>query len=140
MADPRTLPVLVVDDQPMIVVIVRAVLRKLGFQDVDEAVDGSDALARLRERRYGLVICDWNMVPMTGYELLRTLRADEALRGVPFVMMTTPQYAQNFMAAGKAGVDACLVKPFSAAALRDTIQSICAEEQLSRTRSKKASL
>jgi two-component system chemotaxis response regulator CheY len=138
--DPRTLPVLVVDDTPMIVVIVRAVLSKLGFHDVDEAVDGADALARLRQRSYGLVICDWNMVPMTGYKLLRIMRADEALRDVPFVMMTTPQYAQNFMAAGRTGVDACLVKPFSAAALRDTIQSICAEDRLSRSGSKKASL
>jgi two-component system chemotaxis response regulator CheY len=138
--DPRTLPVLVVDDQPMIIVIVRAVLRKLGFHDVDEAVDGTAALARLRERSYGLVICDWNMVPMGGYELLRIMRADAALRDTPFVMMTSPQYAQNFMAAGRAGVDACLVKPFSADALRDTIQSICAEDRLSRTGSGKAAL
>ena len=140
MSGVRMLPVLVVDDMPMIVEIVRSVLKQLGFHDVDEAVDGSAALSRLRERSYGLVICDWNMVPMTGYELLRSIRADAALRETPFVMMTTAEYAQYFMAASRAGVSACLVKPFSPAALRDTIQSICFEDRLSRVGSEKAPL
>ncbi|TXN76590.1 response regulator [Methylobacterium sp. WL18] len=118
------MPILVVDDVPMIVEVVRAVLGKIGFCDVDTARDGSDALVRMRERRYGLVISDWNMDQVTGYELLRRVRADPALRETLFVMMTTREQAHCFEAARRAGVNGCLIKPFTPASLRQTIEAV----------------
>jgi len=118
-------PVLVVDDVPMIIEVVRAVLGQLGFRDIDTAADGTAALERLRQRRYGLVLSDWNMLPMTGYELLRRVRTDPALRETPFVMMTTQAQADCFPAARRAGVNACLIKPFAPSKLRETIIAVC---------------
>src|ERR1700726_2917992 len=73
------MPVLVVDDYNTMVRIIRNLLKQLGFEDVDDAADGTTALARMRDRKYGLVISDWNMEPMTGYDLLPEVRADPNL-------------------------------------------------------------
>jgi two-component system chemotaxis response regulator CheY len=121
---PRSLPVLVVDDVPLIRAVVRATLEQVGLTDVYEAGDGAAALAMLNQRRYGLVIADWNMHPMTGYELLRQVRDDPQLRETPFVIMTTKEQAHCFVAARRAGVNACLIKPFMPAALRETIEQV----------------
>lgn len=118
-------PVLLVDDVPMIAEVVQAILGRLGFEAIDVAPDGTAALDLLASRRYGLVISDWNMQPMTGYELLRRVRSDRAMREIPFIMMTTQSNADCFASARKAGVNACLVKPFSPATLRETIVSVC---------------
>jgi two-component system, chemotaxis family, chemotaxis protein CheY len=118
-------PVLLVDDVPMITEVVQAILGRLGFEEIDTAADGSVALKLLASRRYGLVISDWNMQPMTGYELLKSVRSDKAMREVPFIMMTTQSNADCFSSARKAGVNACLIKPFTPATLRETIVSVC---------------
>ena len=129
MTPPRSLPVLVVDDVPLIRAVVRATLEQVGLTDVHEAGDGAAALAMMNQRRYGLVIADWNMHPMTGYELLRQVREDPQLRETPFVIMTTKEQAHCFIAARRAGVNACLVKPFMPAALRETIQQVWSVHQ-----------
>ena len=67
MAVSQAMPILVVDDYNTMIRIIRNLLRQLGFEDVDAAPDGSTALSKLRDRKYGLVISDWNMEPMTGY-------------------------------------------------------------------------
>ena len=124
MTTPRSSPVLVVDDVPLIRAVVRATLEQVGLADLHEAADGSAALAMMTQRRYGLVIADWNMFPMTGYELLRHVRDDPQLRETPFVIMTTKEQAHCFVAARRAGVKACLIKPFMPAALRETIKEV----------------
>ncbi|TXN14701.1 response regulator [Methylobacterium sp. WL122] len=124
MTPPRSLPVLVVDDVPLIRAVVRATLEQVGLADVHEAADGGAALAMMNQRRYGLVIADWNMLPMTGYELLREVRDDPQLRETPFIIMTTKEQAHCFIAARRAGVNACLVKPFMPAALRETVEQV----------------
>lgn len=121
---PRPLPVLVVDDVPLIRAVVRATLDQVGLTDVHEAADGGAALAMMNQRRYGLVIADWNMLPMTGYELLREVRDDPQLREMPFIIMTTKEQAHCFVAARRAGVNACLIKPFMPAALRETVEQV----------------
>ena len=73
------MPILVVDDYKTMIRIIRNLLKQLGFEHVDEAADGSEALKKMREKKYGLVISDWNMEPMTGYELLKEVRADTQL-------------------------------------------------------------
>lgn len=122
---PRPRSILVVDDSQIVLALVGAVLRRLGFDRVDEARNGAAALARLEADDYDLVISDWNMAPMTGYELLRRVRADERLRGTPFIMMTVDTDPDKVVAAKRAGVSGCLIKPFTLAALREKIGSFC---------------
>ena len=78
MAVDVSMPILVVDDYNTMIRIIRNLLKQLGFENVDDATDGSSALAKMRAKPYGLVISDWNMSPMTGYDLLREIRADPA--------------------------------------------------------------
>ena len=73
-----SMPILVVDDYSTMIRIIRNLLRQIGFEDVDDASDGSAAFSKMRIKRYGLVISDWNMEPMTGYELLKQVRSDPA--------------------------------------------------------------
>jgi two-component system, chemotaxis family, chemotaxis protein CheY len=107
-----SMPVLVVDDHATMVRIIRNLLQQIGFADVDDANDGSTALAKMHEKRYGPVISDWNMEPMTGFELLREVRADPELGGTPFIMVTAESKTENVVAARKAGVNNYIVKPF----------------------------
>jgi two-component system, chemotaxis family, chemotaxis protein CheY len=106
-----SMPVLVVDDYATMVRIIRNLLKQIGFADVDDANDGSTALAKMHEKRYGLVISDWNMEPMTGYDFLRQVRADPELGSTPFIMVTAESKTENVIAARKAGVNNYIVLP-----------------------------
>ena len=101
MALDPSMPVLVVDDYSTMVRIIRNLLHQLGFSDVDDANDGAATLAKMRAKRYGLVISDWNMEPMSGYELLLQVRADPALGETPFIMVTAESKTDNVIAARK---------------------------------------
>ena len=127
MALDPSLPVLVVDDYGTMVRIIRNLLRQLGFSDVDDANDGAAAFAKMHAKRYGLVISDWNMEPMSGYELLRQVRADPALGETPFIMVTAESKTDNVVAAKKAGANNYIVKPFNAQTLRTKIEAVFAE-------------
>ncbi|WP_346381290.1 response regulator [Aquidulcibacter sp.] len=117
-------PVLVVDDYQTMVRIIRNLLKQLGFENVDEAADGREALEKMKKTKYGLVISDWNMEPMTGYELLREVRADKILKPTPFIMVTAESKTENVIAAKKAGVNNYIVKPFNAQTLKAKIASV----------------
>ncbi|TCT07914.1 response regulator [Aquabacter spiritensis] len=119
-----SMPVLVVDDYKTMVRIIRNLLKQIGFDDVDEAADGTEALAKLKERQYGLVISDWNMEPMTGYELLKRVRDDADLTRLPFIMVTAEAKSENVIAAKKAGVNNYIVKPFNAQTLKSKIENV----------------
>ena len=127
MAIDLSMPVLVVDDYSTMVRIIRNLLRQLGFEDVDDASDGQLALAKMRTKKYGLVISDWNMEPMTGYELLKEVRGDPALAPVPFIMVTAESKTENVIAAKQAGVSNYIVKPFNAATLKTKIDAVFGE-------------
>jgi len=122
------MPVLVVDDYSTMVRIIRNLLGQLGFADVDDARDGQSALAKMHSRRYGLVISDWNMEPMTGYDLLRQVRADPGLGEIPFIMVTAESKTENVIAAKKAGVNNYIVKPFNAQTLKAKIEAVFADK------------
>ncbi|MCT8970396.1 MULTISPECIES: response regulator [Microbaculum] len=124
MAIDTAMPILVVDDYKTMIRIIRNLLKQLGFNDVDEATDGTEALQKLRAKQYGLVISDWNMEPMTGYELLKQVRGDERLCGMPFIMVTAESKTENVIAAKKAGVNNYIVKPFNAATLKSKIDAV----------------
>jgi two-component system, chemotaxis family, chemotaxis protein CheY len=104
--------------------IVRNLLHQLGFEDVDEANDGASALAKLRARRFGLVISDWAMEPMDGLELLQQVRADPQLKTLPFIMITAENRTERVAKAEQAGANGYIVKPFTAETLSDRITRV----------------
>jgi two-component system chemotaxis response regulator CheY len=116
--------ILIVDDYKTMLRIIRNLLKQLGFNNVDEATDGSMALQKLRDKEYGLVISDWNMEPMTGIQLLREVRADSKLKALPFIMITAESKTENVIAAKEAGVNNYIVKPFNAATLKTKLASV----------------
>ena len=116
--------ILVVDDYATMRRIVRNLLTQIGFNDIEEAGDGVTALAKLRESKFGLVISDWNMEPMTGLQLLKEIRADNKLSGTPFIMVTAESKTENVVAAKEAGVNNYIVKPFNAATLKTKLSSV----------------
>lgn len=122
-----SMPVLVVDDYRTMVRIIRNVLRQIGFSHIDEAADGEEAWGKIRKSGYGLIISDWNMEPMSGFELLTTVRKDEAHRNTPFIMVTAESKAENVAAAKEAGVSTYIVKPFNAATLRSRLKTVLGE-------------
>ena len=127
MAVDLSMAVLVVDDYSTMIRIIRNLLKQIGFENVDDANDGSAALAKMRAQKYGLVISDWNMEPMTGYDLLLKVRADPALARTPFIMITAESKIDNVVAAKEAGVNNYIVKPFNAAPLKSKIDAVFPE-------------
>jgi len=125
MAVDKNMRILIVDDYKTMLRIIRNLLKQLGFNNIDEAIDGSSALAMLRSgNTYGLVISDWNMEPMTGLQLLREVRADAHLKSLPFIMVTAESKTENVIAAKEAGVSNYIVKPFNAETLKTKMSSV----------------
>lgn len=120
----RNINVLIVDDYKTMLRIIRNLLKQLEFDNVEEATDGSEALAKLRAGNFGLVISDWNMEPMTGLDLLKEVRADARLKHTPFIMVTAESKTENVVAAKQAGVSNYIVKPFNAETLREKIEKV----------------
>ena len=118
------IPVLVVDDHATMRRILRQLLSQIGFTKIEEAADGTGALAMLRAAPFGLVISDWNMAPMSGIELLVEVRKDANLKDLPFILATAESKPENVIAAKKAGANNYIVKPFNAETLRSKIQSV----------------
>ena len=129
MAVDLSIPVLIVDDYNTMVRIIRNLLRQLGFEHIDDANDGSEALEKMQQRKYGLVISDWNMEPMTGYDLLQQVRAHPALATTPFIMVTAESKTENVIAAKKAGVSNYIVKPFNAQTLKSKIEAVFPDKE-----------
>jgi two-component system chemotaxis response regulator CheY len=123
MLDPST-PILVVDDYATMVRIIRNLLKQVGFENVDDASNGEQALEKIKGKSYGLIFSDWNMEPMSGIDLLHKVRADPATASTPFIMVTSESKTDNVMAARKAGVSSYLVKPFNAAQLKAKIDQV----------------
>ena len=124
MAVDPSMSILVVDDYNTMIRIIRNLLRQLGFVDIDDASDGSAALSKMQHKKYGLVISDWNMEPMTGYDLLKQVRADQNLNATPFIMITAESKTENVIAAKQAGVNNYIVKPFNADTLKSKIDAV----------------
>lgn len=124
MAIDKAMNVLIVDDYKTMLRIIRNLLKQIDFNNVDEATDGAEALAKLRAGNFGLVISDWNMEPMTGLQLLQEVRADGRLKTMPFIMITAESKAENVVAARQAGVSNYIVKPFNAETLKEKIEKV----------------
>ena len=116
--------VLVVDDAATMRRIVRSLLRELGIKNVREAEDGEIALEDLKRQKADLVVSDWAMPKMTGIELLRAIRQDEALKDTPVLMVTAESKKENIMEAVQAGVNNYIVKPFNSKTLEEKLNKI----------------
>lgn len=127
MALDSTMPILVVDDYATMIRIIRNLLKQLGFDNVDDASDGTKAMEMINAKKYGLIISDWNMEPMTGYELLKEVRAGDETARLPFIMVTAESKTENVIAAKKAGVNNYIVKPFNAQTLKGKIDAVFGE-------------
>jgi two-component system chemotaxis response regulator CheY len=115
---------LVVDDFSTMRRIVRNLLKELGFTNVDEAEDGVVALQKLKSEQFDFVVSDWNMPNMTGIDLLKSIRADAALKHLPVLMVTAEAKKENIIEAAKAGANGYVVKPFTAATLDEKLNKI----------------
>lgn len=129
MAVDKNMNILIVDDYKTMLRIIRNLLKQLGFNNVDEATDGSMALQKLRDKQYGLLISDWNMEPMSGLQLLQEVRADNKLKNLPVILITAESKTENVKAAKEAGVNNYIVKPFNAATLKSKLTSVIGDFQ-----------
>lgn len=130
MAVDKNMNILVVDDYQTMIRIIKNLLKQLGFNNVDEATNGQIALEMVQKKNYGLVISDWNMEPMSGLELLKTLRGtanNDNMSKVPFIMVTAESKTENVIAAKQAGVNNYIVKPFNAETLKTKIAAVIGE-------------
>jgi two-component system chemotaxis response regulator CheY len=98
----NNMPVLVVDDYSTMVRIIRKLLKQIGYENVDDAASGQAALEKIKSKQYGLIISDWNMEPMTGYDLLKSVRGNPAMAKTPFILVTAESKQDNINAAKNA--------------------------------------
>jgi two-component system chemotaxis response regulator CheY len=120
----KNMKILVVDDFKTMVRLIDGLLRQLGFTNIDEASNGQMALEKLQKEKYNLVLSDWNMEPMSGLDLLKQVRATEALKAIPFILITAESKPENIIAAKKAGVNNYIVKPFNANTLKEKLTAV----------------
>ena len=122
-ADPN-MKILVVDDMSTMRRIVKNILKQLGFNNLEEAENGQEALTKFKADTYGFVVSDWNMPVMMGIDMLRAIRADETLKKIPVLMVTAEAQKENLMEAVQAGVSNYVVKPFTAETMQEKINKI----------------
>ena len=116
--------VLAVDDSATMRRIIKNQLKQLGFDDVDEAENGREALTLLGKGQYDLLITDWNMPEMCGLDLVKEVRRSDALKHLPILMITTVSAKEDIVTALKAGVNNYVVKPFDAPTLQAKISQL----------------
>jgi two-component system chemotaxis response regulator CheY len=120
----KNMPILIVDDYKTMLRIVRGLLNQLGFNNIDEATDGTMAWEMIGKKQYHMIVSDWNMEPMSGFELLKLVRGNNATRPIPFIMVTAESKPENIVAAKQAGVSNYIVKPFNAQTLKQKIEAV----------------
>ena len=120
----KNMKILIVDDFSTMRRIVKNLLRDLGFTNTSEADDGTTALPMLQNGNFDFLVTDWNMPGMSGLDLLKKVRADERLKNMPVLMVTAEAKREQIVAAAQAGVNGYVVKPFTAAVLKEKIDKI----------------
>lgn len=123
MAD-LSIKVLVVDDFSTMRRIVKNLLRQIGYSNIEEAEDGAQAFSKLKNGGYGFVVSDWNMPNMDGLELIKAVRSDPQLKGLPILMVTAEAEKEKVITAIQAGVNNYIVKPFTGEVLKEKMDKI----------------
>jgi len=116
--------ILIVDDFSTMRRIIKNLLRDLGFDNTQEADDGTTALPMIKSGGFDFVVTDWNMPGMQGIDLLKEIRSDSALAGLPVLMVTAESKREQIVEAAQAGVNGYIVKPFTAQTLKEKIDKI----------------
>ncbi len=124
MAVNKNMRILIVDDFKTMLRIVESMLKQLGFTNIDEATDGAAALELIKKNQYDLILSDWNMEPMSGFDLLKTIRANPATASIPFILITAESKTENILAAKQAGVSNYIVKPFNALTMKEKLIAV----------------
>jgi two-component system chemotaxis response regulator CheY len=120
----KSMKILVVDDFSTMRRIIKNLLKDLGFTSIQEADDGNTALPMLQQGDFDFVVTDWNMPGMQGIDLLRAIRSDDNLKHLPVLMVTAEAKKEQIVAAAQAGVNGYVVKPFTAATLKEKLDKI----------------
>lgn len=120
----KNMKILIVDDFSTMRRIIKNLLRDLGFNNTNEADDGSTALPMLQNGNFDFLITDWNMPNMPGIDLLRAVRADDRLKAMPVLLVTAEAKRDQIVEAAQAGVNGYIIKPFTAETLREKIERI----------------
>lgn len=116
--------ILIVDDFAPMRKIIRNLLKQIGFENIAEASDGLNALEALKGSTFNLVISDWNMPRMTGFEMLKAIRADDRLKHLPVLMVTAENEMEKVQDAVQAGVNHYIIKPFTSNALLERLSAV----------------
>ena len=124
MSSDKNMKILIVDDFSTMRRIIKNLLRDLGYNNTAEADDGNTALPMLKKGGFDFLITDWNMPGMDGLELLKNVRAEEELKDLPVLMVTAESKREQIIEAAQAGVNGYIVKPFTAATLKEKIDKI----------------
>lgn len=120
----KNMKILIVDDFSTMRRIIKNLLRDLGFNNTDEADDGTTGLPMLQTGKFDFLVTDWNMPGMTGIDLLRVVRADPKLQSLPVLMVTAEAKKDQIVLAANEGVNGYIVKPFTAQTLKEKIEKI----------------
>lgn len=129
MGFPSGAKILTVDDMATMRKIIKSLLTQLGYTNVDEAENGKEALAKLKQQRYDLVLLDWNMPEMDGIILLQEIRKDPDLKNIPVIMVTAEAKKENVLQAIQTGANNYIVKPFTAETLKEKMDKVWAQLQ-----------
>ncbi len=124
MSSPTDMKFLIVDDFSTMRRIVRGLLKEMGYTNADEAEDGAVALNMLKAQAYDFVVCDINMPNMNGFDLLKAVKADAALKHLPILMVTAEARKEDIVLAAQIGAAGYIVKPFTKATLEEKVQKI----------------
>lgn len=120
--------IIAIEDDASTKMILKGTLRKYGYNDVEECSDGTEALKKIKENNYDLILCDWQIPGMDGLTLLKKIKAQEELKSTPFVMITGESEKESIISAMKAGVDGYIVKPFAPVSIKQKLDQVFAEE------------
>ena len=124
MAVNMNMNILIVDDFKTMLKILENFLKQYGFKNIDEATDGTKALEKMKDKKYDLILSDWNMEPMSGLDLLKAVRANPETKAIPFILITAESKVENIIAAKQAGVSNYIVKPLNANTLKEKLASV----------------
>ncbi|MEW4982760.1 MAG: chemotaxis response regulator CheY [Cycloclasticus sp.] len=122
----KNMKILVVDDFSTMRRIIKNLLRELEFTNLDEADDGQTAWPKLKAGGYDFLVTDWNMPGMTGIDLLKTVRSTPETANMPVLLVTAESKREQIIEAAQAGVNGYIIKPFTAATLKEKIDKIFA--------------
>ena len=116
--------ILLVDDSSTMRRIQRNALEKIGYTDVTEAGDGQEALGKLSQGGFQLVLMDWNMPNLSGIDALKKIKSDPVLKATPVIMVTSESEKTRILEALQAGAANYIVKPFQPETLKEKISAL----------------